>query len=257
MTSEQVSALGPGLASLMSMMQLQECAELYAAITTASCQLNTVPLLEVRKAFNNHLKSCLRMPRGGAGMGGSQQTGFEMELISMSGARELMAGWPNHESAQAGKRQSWELRTMDELAEHLALQEPETAGWGAFQGRPIALLPGHRTHKGVLLVSPPFTVTWAMRPDGTSTLAVRFPLAVWTEQDMMILPPDDAAGVPFYVDPAGSPGLHRDMFKTWGRLVAGELASRGFPFSLMARAHFPPQYASDGEGSISDATDGS
>ena len=94
MTSEQVSALGPGLASLMSMMQLQECAELYAAITTASCQLNTVPLLEVRKAFNNHLKSCLRMPRGGAGMGGSQQTGFEMELISMSGARELMAGWP-------------------------------------------------------------------------------------------------------------------------------------------------------------------
>ena len=84
---------------------------------------------------------------------------------------------------------------------------------------------------GVILVGPPFTVTWAMRPDETTVLCARFPLILWSEEDAIILPPDDATGVPFYLDPPDRPGLHRDLFKTWARQVAGELLTRGFPMS--------------------------
>ena len=94
---------------------------------------------------------------------------------------------------------------------------------------------------------PPFTVTFVERPDTTTSLAVRFPVVLWTEEDAIILPPDDAYGAPFYVDPPGQPGIHRDLFKTWARRVAGELATRGYPMSAAVRSHLPTEYLSDSE----------
>jgi hypothetical protein len=124
----------------------------------------------------------------------------------------------------------------------LSLQD---TGWGAMQGKPIAIAQGRLAHTGVILVGPPFTVCWTLRPDQTTSLTVRFPLIIWSETDAVILPPDDAQGTPFYVDPWSQPGLHRDLFKTWGRRVAGELAMRGFPMSWAVRSHLPMEYQSD------------
>ena len=119
------------------------------------------------------------------------------------------------------------------------------AGWGAMMGKPIPMAPGRTSHVGLLLCAPPFTATWVQRHDGTTSLCVRFPLVLWTEADAVILPPDDAEGVPFYVDPPLSPGWHRDMFKTWGRRIAGELATRDFPMSAAVMSHLPIEYLSD------------
>ena len=157
----------------------------------------------------------------------------------------LMAGWPNHESLNNGRRRSWELRTMEELAAHLKL---ETQGWGALMGKPMAIKSGRTTHQGVLLAAPPFTVTWGERDDGTTWLCCRFPLVLWTEEDAAILPPDttsEAGPTPFYLDPVDQPGAFRDIFKTWGRRVAGELCTRGFPMSTAVKLHMPEEYLSD------------
>ena len=104
----------------------------------------------------------------------------------------------------------------------------------------------------MILVGPPFTVTWSKRSDGTTVLAVRFPVILWSEEDAVVLPPDDATGMAFYVDPADQPGLHRDLFKTWGRRVAGELLTRGYPMSRAVVSHLPVQYQSDSELSVSE-----
>ena len=50
------------------------------------------------------------------------------------------------------------------------------------------------------------------------------------------------------------PGAHRDMFKTWGRRVAGELCRLGFPMSKLVRSHLPAEYMSD-SGVASDSSD--
>ena len=140
------------------------------------------------------------------------------------------------------RKVSWELRSMEDLAVKLALEE---TGWGALQGKPMAIAPGRTTHTGVILVGPPFTVCWTMRADQTTSLSVRFPLIIWSEADAVILPPDDNQGLTFYTDPPSQPGLHRDMFKTWGRRVAGELAMRSFPMSRAVRRCLPQEYQSD------------
>ena len=140
---------------------------------------------------------------------------------------------------------------MQELADCLALYQ-KPAGWGALQGKPMPLAPRREFHMGVIMVGPPFTITWMMRPDETMVLCARFPLVIWLEEDAVILPPDDATGLPFYLDPADSPGQHRDMFKTWGRRVAGELLSLGFPMSRAAIAHLPAEYQSDSECTLSE-----
>ena len=106
---------------------------------------------------------------------------------------------------------------------------------------------------GVILVGPPFMITWMLRPDDTTSLSVRFPIVLWSEEDAVILPPDDASGVPFYLDPVDSPGLHRDLFKTWGRRVAGELLTRGYPMSRAVISHLSPEYLSDSEYTPSEA----
>ena len=242
MTAEQVAALGPGLASKMSMEQLTEASILFNSITTATTEQNSISLTLVRTTFNNHLRTCIRMPAGGATSGGSQQTGFEMEMVTGPAASRMFAGWPNRESSSGGRKLSWELRSMETLAQLLSLQD---TGWGAMQGKPIAIAQGRTAHAGVILVGPPFTVCWTLRPDQTTSLTVRFPLIIWSENDAVILPPDDAQGTPFYVDPSSQPGMHRDMFKTWGRRVAGELALRDFPMSRAVMWHLPMEYQSD------------
>ena len=222
--------------------QLKEAAVLYKSISNATTEQNTNPLAEVHVVLNNHLRGCIRMPAGGAALGGSQQTGFELELITAESANTMFQGWPNRQSTAAGEKLSWELRSMEDLAEMLAFED---TGWGAMQGKPIPLAPGRIAHVGVILVGPPFTVCWARRPDRTTSLSFRFPLIIWSESDAVILPPDDAQGTPFYVDPAGQPGLHRDLFKTWGRRVAGELVLKGFPMSPSVMSHLPVEYQSD------------
>ena len=250
MTEAEVAALGSGLAARMSMDQLAEAFRLYSSIARSATHENFTPMSVVHQTFTNHIQRVLRMPAGGAQAGGSQQTGFEMELVSSPAAGAFFRAWPNHESTNAGRRQSWEIQSMEDLGNILNLQE-SPAGFGALMGKPMALAPGRLCHAGVLLCAPPFTAVWFQRPDSTTSLCIRFPIVLWTEADAVILPPDDANGIPFYVDPPGSPGLHRDTFKTWGRRVAGELVARGFPLSAAARAHLPVEYASDAESAIS------
>lgn len=255
MTPAEVQSLGTGLASRMSMGQLKAAVRLFDSLTTATAEQNTISIPHLRLAFLNHVKSCLRMPAGGATSGGSQQTGFEMELTSLIGVSQLLSSWPNHEMQNGGRRQSWELRSMDELAVHLDL---ESTSWGALMGKPMAIQTGKESHGGVLLATPPFTVTWVERPDGTTSLCCRFPIVLWSEEDAVILPPDttspDGTATPFYVDPPDQPGAHRDMFKTWGRRVAGELCRLGFPMSKLVRSHLPAEYMSD-SGVASDSSD--
>ena len=72
----------------------------------------------------------------------------------------------------------------------------------------------------------------------------RCPITLWMEDDAMILPPDTVSG-PFYLDPPDQPGLHRDLFKTWGRKLLGELTSLNYMFTEMASAHLTSEYRSD------------
>lgn len=135
---------------------------------------------------------------------------------------------------------------MEDMADKLAFQNPP-AGWGAMHGRPITIPPGRTHHAGVLLAGPPFTVCWTVRADETTLLTVRFPLIIWLEEDAVILPPDDAQGTPFYQDPPGQPGLHRDLFKTWARRVAAALLMEGYPMSPAVVSHLPKEYQSDSD----------
>ena len=87
-------------------------------------------------------------------------------------------------------------------------------------------------------------MSWGERDDGTTWLCCRFPVVLWTEEDAAILPPDttsEAGPAPFYLDPVDQPGAFRDIFKTWGRRVAGELCSRGFPMSTAVKLHMPEE----------------
>jgi hypothetical protein len=70
----------------------------------------------------------------------------------------------------------------------------------------------------------------------------------------MILPPDDKHGVPFYVDPADQPGLHRDTFKAWGCMLLGELHLQEFSLTEAIKTLLPKEYLSDSE--VSEEEDG-
>ena len=244
MSAEEVAALGPGLASLMSIEQLTEAFLLLNSISASTTQQNSNSMEAVRLVFMNHLHRCIRMPAGGATSGGSQQTGFEIELITSDAASRIFEGWPNREASSGGRRMSWELRSMDDLADKLALQ---TAGWGGLQGKPMPIAAGRTTHTGVILIAPPFTVSFTTRPDRTTSLSVRFPLVLWSEEDNVILPPDDSDGTPFFADPAAQPGFHRDLFKTWGRRIAAELLMMDYPMSPLVRSHLPTAYQSESD----------
>ena len=106
----------------MSMQQLEAATQLLASIMAVSTTECVVPISIVRQTFMNHLQRCIRMPAGGALAGGSQQTGFEMEMVTPSAASVMFANWPNHQATSTGCRQSWELRSMQDLGDCLALE---------------------------------------------------------------------------------------------------------------------------------------
>ena len=252
MTESEVHALGTGLASRMSVAQLEAAMLLFCSLRSPSVPQNNVSIQQLRQTFFNHVKRCMRMPAGGAMAQGSQQTGFEMEMVTAEGASHLMRDWPNREVKEGGRRQSWELRSMEDLATHLELEKYPPAGWGALMGKPMPVGSGRTLHPGVILAGLPFTVSWFRRPDGTSQLWARFPIILYSDADATILPPDDSQGRSFYMDPPDQPGFHRDLFRTWGRRVAGELVSKAWPMSAALIALLPPEYQSDSENHLSD-----
>jgi hypothetical protein len=239
LTRLEIETMGLWLADLLSDSQLAAAVERYNAKIALNKQF-LVPLAGLRLVWMNHFHRVIRMPAGGAQAGGSMQTGFEMELVTRLAVEALMEGWPNRQEMARGGL-SWEVRTMEELGPLLAF-EKKPAGWGMLNCKPIAPLPRTQEHRGVLMVSPPLTVTWSVRADSSTLLAVRFPLTIWSDDDAMILPPDDAAGNSFYADPADQPGFHRDIFKTWAHMLLGELHSALVPMTLRALAHLPRQY---------------
>ena len=235
LTRLNIESMGVWVTDLLSDTQLAAAAERYNAMVPLNKQF-MIPIADVRRVFMNHFHKVMRMPAGGALAGGSMQTGFEMELVTLSAVHALMEGWPNHQEMGRGSL-SWEVRSMEEMGPLLAF-EKEPAGWGMQNGKPISPLPQTHGHRGVLMASPPLTVTWSK----STSLVVRFPITIWSDDNMMILPPDDAVGRPFYQDPPSLPGYHRDLFKKWAHTLLGELHSAGVRMTSRALAHLPPEY---------------
>lgn len=168
------------------------------------------------------------MPAGGANAGGSQQTGFELELVTPRGAMTLFKEWPNHDFIRFGH--TWEARTMEECESLLSFEELP-AGWGYGNAKPAPLTTSSKVHRAILMASPPITVTYQNHPDTTGTLVVRAPIIIYTEEDAILLPPDDKEGTPFYRDPADRPGWHRDKFRKHARKIVHQLHEAGWPLS--------------------------
>ena len=241
MTASRIEEMGLWVVDLLSTSQLEAAAARFHA-TVAQDKQFFVPRALLRQTWTNHWHRCLRMPAGGAGAGGSMQTGFEMEMLTVASARDLMAGWPNFQELSGGGL-AWEARTMEQAG---SLLDFSSTKWGALNAKPITPLPqtGGRC-RGLLMASPPVTVTWQRRADRSTYLTVRFPITVWTEENAMILPPDDNEGRPFYQDPSDKPGMHRDLFKAWALKVLGELYNLNYLFTTEALKHLPPEYESD------------
>jgi hypothetical protein len=222
-----VADLGATLTAMMSEEQLR-LAHLYFNLNHAPRLAMTVSLDNVRRVYANHWRSILKMPAGGASAGGSMQTGFEMEMITAAAVRKLFKNWPNYESIRMGH--SWEARNMQECAVVCAFQD-QPAGWGCWNGKPAPPTAGSKLHAALLLASPPITVTWQLRADTTTLLTVRTALTIFTEEDAMVLPPDDKESKPFYVDPPDRPGYTRDLFRSHALLMAKELLDSGHPLT--------------------------
>ena len=236
--------MGLWVVDLLSESQLAAAAERFHA-SSAQNQQFLVPIALMRSTWANHWHRVMRMPAGGAHAGGSMQTGFEMEMVTAAAASELMTAWPNRQELRAG-RVSWEARTMQQAGALLDFGK-EPAKWGALNGKPVPPLPGTQGHRGIIIASPPITVTWR-----SSVLSVRFPITIWMEENAMILPPDttpmqgDAAiSTPFYQDPSSQPGLHRDIFRAWAHKLLGELTVLNYTFTERASAHLTSEYMSD------------
>lgn len=229
------------MVDLMTDSQLAAAADRFHSMQSIKSFI--IPLTLLRQTWSNHWHRVMRMPAGGAQAGGSMQTGFEMEMITCSAAHELMAGWPNKQEIRGGGM-SWEARSMEEAGALLDFAKAP-ASWGALNGKPIPPLPSTREHRGVLMASPPITVAWQQRADGSTCLTVRFPLTIWMEDNAMILPPDDAQGNCFYQDPPGRSGMHRDLFKVWAHKLVGELLMEDYSMSKLACQHLPAAYKSD------------
>ena len=237
LTKAQVEALGVGLVDMMTEDQLR-AAMLHYSMTVKPQEQYVVSKTHLVQAWNNHWLRVVRMPAGGAHAGGAMQTGFEMELVSAKGVRLLLSHWKNYESIRHGH--SWELRSMEDAAEALNFTK-----WGLMNAKPIPPVSGSHVHAGIIVVVPPVTATWRFKKDLTTVLVVRAPLVIWREDDSIILPPDSASGVPFYVDPVERPGYHRDIFKVWARKLLGEFVIQGYPMSELAKTHLPREYQSE------------
>ena len=157
-TSAEIESMGLWLVDLMSEAQLAAAAERYHSTIAAETQF-MVPSTLLQKTWMNHWQRVVRMPAGGAAAGGSMQTGFEMELVSEPAIRALMEGWPNHQALPRGGH-SWEARTMEDAG------RLRFADWGVLNGKPIPPLPSTQDYRGVIMVSPPVTVSWQVKPAG-------------------------------------------------------------------------------------------
>ena len=242
-TREEISAFGDGIVHFMTESQLLAAVAEYHTKKGARSFM-MVAYRHVKQVLANHWRSCLKMPAGGGHAGGAQQSGFEVALMTSFGAQQLFGAWPNYQSVLRGH--SWECRTMEECSSALNFE-----GWGALNGKPIPKTSGSTIHSGILLVGPPCTVVWRLRSDTTSVLTVRFPIIIHTAE-ATILPPDDLDGTPFYVDPPERQGMHRDLFRDWGRKVVGELHVAGFAMQRSLVRQMPLEYQS-GESSGSDS----
>ena len=245
-TKDQVVGMGSDLVAMLTEEQMWLAVQRYSGVEGSATRHYSLSMSHLRQAWLNHWQRVMRMPAGGAHAGGALQTGFEMELVSAIAVRRLLGGWTNYQSIRFGH--SWELRTMEAAGEAL-----DFSRWGLLNAKPIPPLGGSDVHAGIILAAPPVTASWRLRTDATSVLMVRTPLVIWREDDSIILPPDDADGTPFYVDPVDKPGYHRDLFKEWARKVLGELVIHGYPMSSMSLRHLPKEYQS-GESSDEEPT---
>jgi len=224
---QDIHDMGTTIVPRLTMAQLQAAYEHYA-MKHAHSKFMTTSFSTVNRVLCNHWRSCLKMPAGGANAGGSQQTGFELELITSAGARAIFSSWPNHQFIRLGH--TWEARTMEE-AELLLCFEELPAGWGVGNAKPAPCTSGSKVHKAILMAAPPITVTYQLRQDTTGQLTVRAPLIIYTEEDAILLPPDDKEGVPFYMDPADRPGMHADLFRVHARKMVRRMLDLGWPLS--------------------------
>ena len=81
--------MGPWVVDLLTDSQLAAAAVRYNASVPLNKQF-LVTFTELQRAWINHFHNVIRMPAGGAQSGGSMQTGFEMELITLSAVEALM-----------------------------------------------------------------------------------------------------------------------------------------------------------------------
>mmetsp|Transcript_43891 Transcript_43891/g.100534 ORF Transcript_43891/g.100534 Transcript_43891/m.100534 type:complete len:256 (-) Transcript_43891:7-774(-) len=160
---QDIHDMGTTIVPRLTMAQLQAAYEHYA-MKHAHSKFMTTSFSTVNRVLCNHWRSCLKMPAGGANAGGSQQTGFELELITSAGARAIFSSWPNHQFIRLGH--TWEARTMEE-AELLLCFEELPAGWGVGNAKPAPCTSGSKVHKAILMAAPPITVTYQLRQDTT------------------------------------------------------------------------------------------
>lgn len=191
---QDIQDLGLVVVEMLSVEQLQAAHERFG-LHHAIRPTMQVSLTAIRRVMCNHWRSCLKMPAGGANAGGSQQTGFEMELITPRAARELFKSWPNHEFIRMGM--TWEARTVEDCASSLSFEELP-AGWGLGNTKPTPPPTGCKVHRAIIMASPPITVTYQRHVDTTAQLVIRAPLTIYKEEDAIriLLPPDDKEGSP-------------------------------------------------------------
>ena len=106
-----IVGMGLWAVDLLSNEQLAAAANRYFALQQEKKEFMVATTL-LRQTWTNHWQRVMRMPAGGAQGGGSMQTGFEMEMVTVEMARVLMKGWPNQQDMRCGGL-SWEARTME------------------------------------------------------------------------------------------------------------------------------------------------
>ena len=203
----------------------------------------SIPLSDVWAEFFRQMKSHMKTPRGGLAGGGSQQTTFEMPMVTKEGAEAMFGTWPK----KLGETDPcWELKTMTECDSYLAFQDSHTArAWGLGNCRPLSV--GGGAASCLLLAAPPFTVRLRRTTEGLPILQVNWPLVIFSESGAVILPPDSEdpmiarATIPFYTDPVNQPGLHRDVFAAHSRKLIGRLLKSDFRLSPALKGQAPQE----------------
>lgn len=185
----------------------------------------------------------LQLPRGGVEGSESMQTGFEIPFILPETATQMLQDWPRQE---VGGGLTWELGDMRMCETRLAFETNEWSKvWGMGNARPVAPSTRGKKPTAVAMASPPFTLRLRRTAyEGLFLLQANNAITLYTESDSVVLPPDteDEQGntIPFYVDPPGQPGLHRDTFRAHAQHMLGMLVLAGVELSTALRNRAPP-----------------